>query len=147
MLRSKLGLFFLSSLFLNAGILACTSAEAFSPTNTKTTAFLSLADLHFDPFLSCKKKPCSLIQKLQAVSVKQWEAILAQRDTTEAHYGKDSNYRLLKSAFIAAQKEGQIANAHFVLVLGDFLAHHYDTKYKQYSGDKTQAGYLRFVKK
>lgn len=144
--RLFLGFFLLISLFFNVETLAADPA-LYSQKEVRKHAFISLADLHFDPFLSCQKMPCLLIQKLQAAPVSQWDAILAQYDKSQPVYGKDSNYSLLKSALAAAQKEGQQPNVDFVLVLGDFLAHDYDKKFKRYSGDSSQAGYLTFVKK
>ncbi len=113
----------------------------------QSQSFFSFADLHFDPFLSCKKQPCPLIQKLQAAPESQWSGILSRNDNSESTYGKDSNYALLKSALAAAHKKAQTTKAQFVLVLGDFMAHNYDKKYRQYTNDPTQAGYVNFIKK
>src|SRR5690348_394025 len=112
-----------------------------------TEQFLTLSDLHFDPFLSCHEKPCPLIENLRTKPVTEWRAIFSSQDRSVPTYGKDSNYSLLTSSLLAAQKEGKAANIRFVLVLGDLLAHDYDQKYFQYAGDKTQAGYARFVNK
>lgn len=113
----------------------------------ETQRFLSLSDLHFDPYLSCNKRPCPLIQKLQAAPAAHWGRLLSRHDSSIPVYGKDSNYQLLLSSFAAAQKEGEAAKIQFVLILGDLLAHDYDKKYFKYADDKTQAGYARFVKK
>src|SRR5579863_5119061 len=111
--------------------------------------FLSLADLHFDPFLSCHpiSISCPLIQALEAAPATQWAAILSRDDHSLAAYGKDSNYSLLASSLSAAKKEGEARKIRFVLVLGDLLAHDYREKYFDYAHDQTQAGYVRFVEK
>jgi len=113
----------------------------------KTEHFLSLADLHLDPFLSCDQKPCPLIQKLEAAPPSQWQALFARYDTSIPAFGKDSNASLLTSSFAAAKREAQNTPLQFVLVLGDFLAHDYDKKYFQYAQNPSKARYARFVKK
>ncbi|HSW71024.1 MAG TPA: hypothetical protein VLH77_03485, partial [Gammaproteobacteria bacterium] len=118
------------------------------PASAQTTEqFLTLSDLHFDPFLSCQKQPCPLIQKLESAPISQWQSIFSKEDHSVSAYGKDSNYELILSSLKAASTEGKAANLRFVLVLGDFLAHNYREKYLQYSDNKTQAGYLLFVQK
>src|SRR5579872_4264715 len=109
--------------------------------------FLSLADLHFDPFLSCQKSPCQLIQALQEAPVAQWKEIFLHSTPSNFSYGKDSNYYLFESALNAAQKEAKNQKIQFILVLGDFLAHDYNQKFFRYSSSRTATAYIHFVKK
>lgn len=109
--------------------------------------FLTLADIHFTPFLSCKNQsPCKLAQRLKQAPASQWGAILDD-EKTYAGYREDTNYRLLVSALKDASKTAQDKNARFVIVLGDTLAHGYRRLYKYYTGDKSFAGYTAFVNK
>jgi hypothetical protein len=127
--------------------LLLTTATTLAANNTQTKQFLSLADIHFDPFLSCKAKPCPLIQKLCEAPADQWSAIFSQLNSSSFEYGKDSNYFLLESSLAAAKTAALKAHAAFVLVIGDFLAHDFNGKYKKYAHDKTKTGYIAFVKK
>src|SRR5471030_1833030 len=84
--------------------------------------FLSLADIHFDPFISCygtREKPCRIIQLLREANVNEWSGILAKLDNSKTAFRYDTNYPLLKST-LAAAKQAAIANhISFVIVLGD----------------------------
>lgn len=139
----------LASFFFTFGVSGPASAETLraSVNTNKTQQFLSLADIHFDPFIFCSEKPCPLIQKLRATPAEEWSEIFASSGSSEISYGKDSSFTLLESSLAAAKKEAKTARVQFVLMLGDFLAHDYDTKYRKYSGDKTKTGYAAFVKK
>lgn len=110
-----------------------------------TQQFISIADIHFDPFLACTSRPCTLIKKMQREPAERWRQILLKEDNAVVQYKKDANYSIINAALISAQHEG--LNALFVLVLGDMLAHNYQKKYRQYSGDRSREGYQAFVKK
>jgi len=114
---------------------------------TEFIHFLTLADIHFDPFLSCHAKPCPLIEKLRSTSSNQWATILSEYDTSPPQYKLDTNNMLLNSAMIASQKAAAVNQAQFVLVLGDFLGHEFRSSYKKYSTDERMAGYQSFVRK
>ncbi|TAK73596.1 MAG: hypothetical protein EPO11_08190 [Gammaproteobacteria bacterium] len=110
--------------------------------------FLTLADIHFDPFIACHNTvPCPLIKQLQHAPASAWPALLAKYDIDPPQYKQDSNYPLLISALSAAKQAAAKEDAKFVIVLGDFLGHNYRKYYKKYSGDQTMAGYQAFVKK
>ncbi len=110
--------------------------------------FLALADIHFDPFLSCRNRiPCPLIEKLRRVPSNQWSALLSRYDTTPPQYRFDTSYPLLTSALDASRKAARDAHARFVLVLGDFIGHEFRYYYRRYSTDMTMAGYQSFVRK
>lgn len=118
--------------------------------NQKTEKFMSLADIHFDPFIDCEKTAghCEILKKLRAAHHQNWERIFEKYSENHiSQTGQDTNYYLLKSALTAMKKMAQQAHPHFVLVLGDFLGHDYREKYIKYSGDKTRAGYQKFVKR
>jgi len=103
--------------------------------------FLSVSDIHFDPFADP-----SIVTKLEAADVSEWEAILASSTVTAfSTYGHDSNDPLLRSAF--AEMKARIPSPAFVLISGDFLAHKFDSTYQQYATDKSQTAYTAFVKK
>lgn len=111
------------------------------------TRFLCLADFHFDPLLSCTTFPCPLLEKLQKAPVNQWQSILLQYDNAPVDYGQDTNSRLLFSSLYAAKQMADKNQIQFVVVLGDFLGHHFYKKYRQYSQDNSSQRYELFVDK
>jgi len=103
--------------------------------------FLSVSDVHFNPFADP-----SLVTKLEAADVSEWEAILdTSADKAFSTYGSDINEPLFRSALGEMQK--QIPKPAFVLISGDFLAHGFQKSYQQYASDKSQAAYTQFVTK
>jgi sphingomyelin phosphodiesterase acid-like 3 len=103
--------------------------------------FLSVSDIHFDPFADT-----TLIAKLEAADVEEWEAILASSSVkTFSTYGHDINDPLFRSAI--AEMKARIASPAFVLISGDFLAHDFQKTYQQYATDKSQTAYTAFVTK
>lgn len=110
--------------------------------------FLTLADIHFDPYVSCERiKPCPLIEKLRRAPASEWPALFAQYDKGAPRFHQDTNYPLLISALAAAKQAAQARNAQFVLILGDFLGHNFRENYKKYSADKARVDYRAFVRK
>lgn len=104
-------------------------------------SFLSVSDIHFDPFTDP-----SLVAKLEAAEVSEWEAILATSGVkTFSTYGSDLNEPLFRSAL--GEMKARIASPAFVLISGDFLAHDFQKTYQQYATDKSQAAYTAFVTK
>lgn len=131
-------------------LLAALVAQAYaaSKTTIKNDNFLTLADIHFDPFLSCgQTKPCELIDKLRKAPVKDWEALFAKMDVNLPRYGEDSNYPLLTSTLTAAKKIAASEQVKYVIVLGDLIGHDYRSDYLRFSSDKRGAGYRPFVLK
>lgn len=111
--------------------------------------FISVSDIHFDPFLGCDElpKPCVILDELRATNYKVWANVLAKyKNKTHARYQQDTNYALLESLFYNLKTISLETNPQFVLILGDFLAHNFHKKYKKFSGDKSPAGYQKFVK-
>lgn len=110
--------------------------------------FLSLADIHFDPFTACQNQvPCPLIQALRQAPASQWSGILAAQDKTAPAYRQDTGYPLLKSALDAAKAVAAKEHVQFVLVLGDFIGHDYRKFYRKYAQDNSYAGFQSFIKK
>ncbi|HEV7243231.1 MAG TPA: hypothetical protein VGQ36_28660 [Thermoanaerobaculia bacterium] len=103
--------------------------------------FLSVSDVHFNPFADP-----TIVTKLEAADVSEWDAILASSTvTTLGAYGSDLTDPLLRSAIGEMQK--QLPSPAFVLISGDFLAHNFNKSYQQYAADKSQTAYTAFVKK
>ncbi len=115
---------------------------------TYASSFITLADIHFDPFLSCTTSPCPLIEKLRQNPAAKWPHLLAigQQDVAN-RYWQDSSYSLLISALASAKQVTDTQQMQFVLVLGDFLAHQYKRHYKKFSSDKQLKDYPAFVQK
>jgi sphingomyelin phosphodiesterase acid-like 3 len=110
--------------------------------------FMTLADIHFDPFIACHQtKPCPLIKKLENAAASDWPAILKTADTSSPTYRKDTNYVLLTASFNAAKQAAVLHHAEFVVVLGDFLAHEFRRRYISFTRDRSLAHYQIFVRK
>jgi sphingomyelin phosphodiesterase acid-like 3 len=123
-------------------------AFAAGPQAENTANFLSMSDIHFNPFESCDNKiPCPLVKTLQQTSSDQWSSVLGKYQVKPSSYGTDTNYPSLKSALTEASKRAIEKHVYFVVVLGDYLAHDYLSNYSKYSGDKSPGGYQAFVKK
>lgn len=112
--------------------------------------FISIADIHFNPFASCPlfSSSCEFIHELESADAKQWPALF-KKQTGNVHidYFMDTNDLLLQSSLIEIKKVVLEKHPDFVLILGDFLAHDLHKKYKKYAKDKSREGYYRFVRK
>ncbi len=112
--------------------------------------FISVADIHFNPFAGCEKvpAPCPLVIQLQRANYSDWETIFKQLGEKKlSTYSQDTNYPLFKFSLLELRKINQQEHPEFVLVLGDFLAHNFYRQYARYSKDRTRAGYRAFVEK
>lgn len=112
--------------------------------------FLALSDIHFNPFFTCTRTviPCPLVKELMATDYTKWDAVFAKYDSQKMPaYGEDTNFVLLQSMLIAIQNSIKEYKPKFILITGDFLAHHQQQMYQLYSGDLSQQGYEDFVKK
>lgn len=114
----------------------------------QTNEFVVLTDIHFTPFTNCQQVAvCPLVVKLNQAPASEWAGILAASEKIETGMGQDSNYPLLREALDEAGETARQRHVQFVVVLGDLLGHKYREAYKTYSGDKSLAGYQRFVYK
>lgn len=113
--------------------------------------FLSIADIHFTPFTDCQMVsayPCSLVQQLNKAPYQAWDAIFAAHDKHQLSGSMhDTNYALLQSSLEEIKAINEKEKPRFVLILGDFLPHHFREQYILFSHDYTQTGYHRFLKK
>ncbi|OGT38026.1 MAG: hypothetical protein A3F11_03395 [Gammaproteobacteria bacterium RIFCSPHIGHO2_12_FULL_37_14] len=125
------------------------SSYAATLTVNRQAAFLSVADIHFDPFLSCSKdeKPCPLIEALRRAPTSQWQDIFDQYNRLRSQYYHDTHHLLLKSTLQEMKDIANKADIKFVLILGDFLGHDFKKSFRAYSSDKTDYSYQAFVRK
>lgn len=120
------------------------------PVTAASFRFLSLSDIHYDPFIGCyrvKQRPCPLIIALKKAPVSAWPSLLQAGDQVPPAYGFDTGYPLLTKALSLAKSEAEKNHVTFVWVLGDFLGHDFKKYYRQYSLDKSTEGYQAFSKK
>ncbi len=144
-------IYFFYALIISSFNFSCAALAAtpsFLPT-ASTASFVSVADIHFNPFYSCdkKNKACPLIKKLAAVPATKWSNLLSQYDTQAPRYKDDTNYILLKSTLQQLKKTSREQRVKFVLVLGDFLSHDYKKNYQYYTGDTSEKGVQSFIDK
>ena len=131
------------SIFLLFAVTASYAGESYQ-------YFLTLADIHFDPYVACytqTEKPCLVISKLRQSRVANWSRILKQYDIAKPQYRLDTNYPLLEASLNSAKIAAQNNHAGFVLVLGDFIGHDFRKYYRKYSLDDSLSGYQSFLNK
>lgn len=112
--------------------------------------FLTVADIHFDPFISCEKapRPCPLLDSLEKANYKEWDSIFEKSGNQQlSEIYQDTNYALLKSTLDQLKYVYEQNHPDFVLVLGDFLAHKFDSKFRHFSRDRSRTAYRSFIKK
>lgn len=132
---------------LNFSYPAWAATPSFLPA-AGTASFVSVTDIHFNPFYSChKNKRCPLISKLAVAPAIEWPKILGQYDTQPPQYKEDTNYTLLKSTLQQLSQTDRGQHAQFVLALGDFLGHDYKKNYQYYTGDTSEKGVQSFIDK
>ncbi len=103
--------------------------------------FLVLSDIHFDPMADPR-----LVDTLAAADPMQWPAILdGQTDKGFGRYGADTNWRLLRSA--VEHMKAVLPHPAFVMITGDFLAHHFREQFNAAAHDHSDAVYRGFVGK
>lgn len=120
--------------------------------NTKTDAeFISIADIHFDPFAGCvvnKHQACPLIQKLKSTPYQQWENVFEKNHETHiAGRDEDTNYPLLKTTLQQLKQIKLQKNPIFVLVIGDIFPHDFRESYKKYAHDNSSQSFQLFARK
>lgn len=116
------------------------AAKGLAPRPAEGT-FLSLSDLHFDPFYDPQ-----LVPRLVRADAGRWKAIFKSSSVTAASaYGSDTNDPLLESALAAARHAAR--KPDFVLISGDFLAHDFRQKFQAMAPHADTAAYRSFVEK
>jgi len=126
------------------------SSSLYAAETASVATFISVADIHFDPLSDCRHThgTCQIATRLRQASYQNWDAIYEKYGKKDLSFAyEDANYPLLKSSLIAMQAVAKEKNAGFVMIMGDFLGHDFRNEYKQYTGDRTRAGYEAFVKK
>lgn len=142
-----------------AGCLAAMSAlaraqgvkgQTASPAATVQALFVS--DIHFEPF----RDPAKTV-KLAAAPWSEWEAILAEPDSSDqaARWaeverscpgrGEDTAFALYASSLAAMKKDA--GNAKFAIVSGDLIAHSFTCKFGAVFPGATPVAYRAFVEK
>jgi hypothetical protein len=103
-----------------------------------TGMFLLLSDIHFDPFADP-----AVVRQLGATPL---AACQSPASSAFAHYGSDTNYPLLRSTLDHAAATARENHFHYdyVIVTGDFLAHHFDLAYRKCVGGDA-AAYTKFA--
>jgi sphingomyelin phosphodiesterase acid-like 3 len=103
--------------------------------------FVTLSDLHFNPFYDP-----ALVPRLVQAEARDWPAIFAgSRVTAISSYKADVNVPLLDSTLEALRRLG--GDPDFVLISGDFLGHHFEELFQQESPDPSPRAYQAFVRK
>jgi hypothetical protein len=100
--------------------------------------FLMLSDIHFDPYADP-----AIMEQLGA---KPTAACQAPGSSAFSNFGSDTNYPLLKSTLdnvVATARENHL-HYDYVIVTGDFLAHSFDSRYRQCVGGGDEA-YRKFA--
>ncbi len=113
-------------------------------------SFISIADIHFDPFAGCStvQKPCKILSQLRHSPVQEWPAIFEKYpNKAVVRLFHDTNYFLFQKTLQQLKEVKELRSPEFVLILGDFLRHDFDRFYKKFSGDKTLEGLQTFVDK
>ena len=109
--------------------------------STPAAQFLLLSDIHFNPMADPH-----LVDRLAAGPPAEWPAILdASADKSLGRYGADTNWRLLHSAL--EQTGAALPHPTFVLITGDFLAHHFRDQFNAAARDHSDPAFRGFVDK
>jgi sphingomyelin phosphodiesterase acid-like 3 len=112
-----------------------------APSSDPAPQVLVFSDLHFNPF-----SDPALVGSLQAGDVSGWPAILARSaQQTFSAYGSDTNYPLLESAIAAMQQA--VPAPDLVLFAGDFMAHRFQSAFKQTAPDTSASALAAFADK
>lgn len=119
-------------------------------TGAATVPALMVSDIHFDPFWDLAKT-----QKLAVAPVGEWKKILSGPDSSDRQQrfaalqascptrGTDTEYALLASSVRAMHAEA--ADARFITLSGDLIAHGFDCKYRAAFPHSSESEYESFV--
>ena len=109
--------------------------------------FITLSDIHFDPYASCIKtqKDCPVLNKLIDADVSEWATIFENMGTNGiSHYGQDTSNALLESTLSELVKRYDKYPPKFVIINGDFLSHNFQQAFQYFAPGKS---YNLFVAK
>jgi sphingomyelin phosphodiesterase acid-like 3 len=110
------------------------------PVGSGQGVFLSITDIHLDPFTVP-----SIVPRLDSQPVSQWHSIFRSAGAEDfVGYGQDAGYPLMMSALEQASNLG--LSYDYILYSGDYLAHGFRAKYEATAGS-TPVGYEQFVVK
>ena len=135
---------------LAVGAVACAAQK--TPAAKSDIPALMVSDIHFEPFWDPAK-----VAQLQAAPASGWKAILAGPDSADRAQrfsdlenscharGVDTSYALFESSLLAMRADA--ADARFVTVSGDLIAHSFACKYKTLFPQAGPAEYRAFVEK
>lgn len=132
-------------LLISKGALATIDQEKLEPKH-----FIAISDIHFNPLDGCEslQVPCPILNELMDTEYQVWDKIFEKYSTKNAiTYYHNTNYALLVSSLKELQRIAIDYHPQFMLVLGDFLEHHLQSKFRKFSGNKSQTAYKNFVKK
>lgn len=111
------------------------------PSSATSQPVLVFSDLHFNPF-----SDPALVGALQTAEVSRWRSIFGgSAQKTYAGYGSDTNYPLLASALTAMQRAAP--RPELVLIAGDFMAHGFQSSFKETAPDTSAAALAAFTAK
>jgi sphingomyelin phosphodiesterase acid-like 3 len=106
-----------------------------------SASFLMVSDLHFNPMA---EPP--LVDRLAATEPGEWRAIFEGTGSrSPSRYGADTNWPLLRSAL--QQMKETLPHPAFLLLPGDFLAHHFRAQFDAAARDHSDSAYRGFVVK
>jgi sphingomyelin phosphodiesterase acid-like 3 len=139
-------------IFLVAGVSLAQGAKPVAKPINATVPALLLSDIHFDPFWDPAKVP-----QLAAAPSSEWRAILAAAPSPDQPQSfaalqqscharaADTSFALFDASLKAMRAHA--AQAKFVTVSGDLLAHSFDCKYNALFPNEKPESYRAFVKK
>lgn len=121
--------------FLAFGLSATPPAEAAGQ------SFLMLSDIHFNPMA----EPAP-VDRLAAAEPGDWPAIFESGGSRgPSRYRSDTNWALLRSAL--ERMKQTLPHPAFLLLPGDFLAHHFRAQFDAAAHDHSDRAYRSFVVK
>lgn len=115
-----------------------------------SASFLTLADIHFDPFIHCQyqdKNHCELINLLEKTPEKKWPMLFNNINESPSTIGRDTNFILFKKILTKAKEKSDANQVKFIIILGDLLAHEYKRQYYRYAKNPREENYRLFVNK
>lgn len=126
------------------GLMTAVNCGASSPqsvSHSNKGVFLSITDVHFNPFYDS-----SLVETLINTDYQEWQKVFESGKSQNVNgYGSDSNYPLLMSAFAHARRTEP--NPDFIVYAGDLMAHKFREMFNDYASDTSEVAYEQFVTK